>query len=89
MYLVLDLQTIGFSRSSCNVIDLAGETLGPDGISIEDGYFTSLIKPPNKIPQVVMNLTGIANDMVKDMKKCCAVVSDFVSFVEEKVDKFN
>ena len=53
VYVVLDLETTGFSPSSCNIIEIAGEILSPDGIPLEDGTYTSLIRPPTNIPRLI------------------------------------
>ena len=88
LYLVLDLETNGFSRLRDHVIKIAGKILGPDRIGIEDAFFSSLIKPPKQIPQIVVELTGITNDMVKDKEGFSVVISNFVTFVE-KVEEYN
>ena len=66
IYVVIDLETTGLSHKLNNIIELAAEILLYDGVPIEDGSYSSLIRPPSTIPAVVSELTGITQEMVMD-----------------------
>ena len=84
----MDLETTGFSRSKCNIIEIAAEILGPDGIPLEDGTYAALIRPPCPVPPIVVKLTGITNDMLKDKPMFLDVIAEFFKFVSEKVGSY-
>ena len=63
-FTVVDLETTGFSPISDSIIEIGA-------ISIRDGEiverYSQLINPCHPIPYKIQSLTGITNDMVKDM----------------------
>ena len=89
IYVVLDLETTGFSRSRCHIIEIAAQILTSDGVLLEDGTYTSLIRPPTKIPGVIVDLTGITEQMVKDCRPFSVVIQEFFAFIDEKVQYLN
>ena len=84
-YVVLDLETTGFSRSNNNAIEIAAVCLSHDGISIEDGAYTSLICPPGPIPTIITELTGISQVMVRGKKDFQCVIVKFFKFIEDRI----
>ena len=59
MYVAMDLETTGLSTNKCHITEIAGEILAPSVILIEDGSYTSLVRPPLTIPSSISDLTGI------------------------------
>ena len=49
-----------------------------DGVATE--YFSTLVNPEKHLPQEVVDLTGITDDMVKDAPKFSEVCGDFYKF---------
>ena len=88
IYVVFDLETTGFSRFRCHIIEIAAEILDPDGIPFEDGRYSSLVKPPKAIPPIVVDLTGINNDMVKSARRFHDVAIEFFAFIDDKRQMF-
>lgn len=77
-YVVLDIETTGFSPLDDEIIEIAA-------LKIEEGKtvdnFQSLIKPSVEIGDVITKLTGITNDMVSDAPKIEKVLPSFKSFI--------
>ena len=88
LYVVLDLETTGFSRSNCHIIELAAEILAPNGVAMEDSVFSSLIKPPQPIPSIVVELTGITQEMVETQHTFKEVIETFFDFLLERVQTY-
>ena len=86
MYVVLDLETTGFSYKNNNIIEIAAEVLSHEGIPLEDGLYSSLICPPRPIPSFVSDLTGITQDMVKTKRIFSVVVVELFEFINDRVN---
>lgn len=63
-FTVVDLETTGFSPISNNIIEIGAISVR-DGVVIE--RYSQLINPCSPIPYKIQSITGITNDMVKDM----------------------
>lgn len=66
-YIVLDLETTGLDSESDRIIEIGA--LKVVNHSIEDSY-QCLVRQDRKIPDVVINLTGITDDMVSKDSIC-------------------
>ena len=88
LYLVLDLETTGLSRSNCHIIEIGAEILDPSGIPIEDGSYTSLVRPPTPIPQLIVELTGITQAKVEKARPFNLVMNEFFAFIDDKMKDF-
>ena len=86
MYVVLDLETTGFSYKNNNIIEIAVEVLSHEGIPLEDGLYSSLVRPPRPIPSFVSDLTGITHDMVKTKQIFSVVVVEFFEFINDRIN---
>ena len=86
LYCVLDLETTGFSRSQNHIIEVAAQILKHDGVMIENGSFSSLIRPPMNIPPFVATLTGITDEMVMESPNFSTVIQEFFKFINDRVD---
>lgn len=77
-YIVLDIETTGFS-STDKIIEISAIKVNNDQVVDE---FSTLVNPDMKIPQNVIDLTGITNEMVEDMPYISDVIEDFLEFIE-------
>lgn len=60
---IFDLETTGLDMTKDHIIQISYIKIEPDGNEIRKNYF---VNPGMPIPQVVVDLTGITDDMVKD-----------------------
>ena len=76
-YCVFDLETTGLGIDSDEIIEIAA-------IKIENGKFTekfsSFVKPSEKIPTKITEITGITDNMVADAPSPSDVIADFYRF---------
>lgn len=77
-FVVFDLETTGTDFD--DKITEIGAVKMIDGVATE--YFSTLVNPEKRIPQEVVDLTGISDDMVKDAPKFSEVCGDFYKFCE-------
>ena len=63
-YLFFDLETTGFSREHNDIIEIAGILVDSETQQIIDS-FHEYVKPRQRIPAKITELTGITNDMVR------------------------
>ena len=82
--MVLDLETTGLSRTTNNIIEVAAEVLSHEGIPVEDGVYSSLIRPPSPIPTFITELTGITQEMVEDKEDFATTIKEFFKFIEDR-----
>ena len=59
-YVVLDIETTGFSRENDEIIELSALRVVNNQITEE---FTELINPQRNVPYFITNLTGISGQM--------------------------
>lgn len=76
---VFDLETTGFNP-------LLGDSIIEIGaVKIKDGHiidrYDELINPSRKLPEVITNLTGITDEMLKDKKPEKEVLEDFINWI--------
>ena len=86
VYVVIDLETTGFSRTLDHIIEIALEVLTYEGIAVEDGNYSSLVRPPRPVPNVVSQLTGISDDMVKDQRPFSTVIQEVFKFIDDRIN---
>ena len=79
-YVVMDLETTGFSTDTCDIIEIGA-------IKVENNIVVSayneLINPKIYIPRNIQNLTGITNEDVKDCDTLDIVLHRFSDYVGE------
>ncbi len=78
VFVVFDLETTG--KELDDKITEIGAVKMIDGVATE--YFSTLVNPEKHIPQEVVDLTGITDDMVKDAPKFSEVCGDFYKFCQ-------
>ena len=71
-YVIIDLETTGLDAQSDGIIEVAAITL--EGNDILDEY-ASLVNPHQDIPEHIVNLTGITEEMVADAPSMFALRS--------------
>jgi DNA polymerase III subunit epsilon len=79
-YVIIDIETTGGSPKNSKITEIA--MYKHDGISIID-EFETLINPEIPIPDFIINLTGINNEMVKNAPKFFEVAKKIVEFTED------
>ncbi len=81
-YTVFDIETTGLSNRHDGITEIGA-------IKIRNGEivdkFSQLINPEMPIPEKIVNLTGITDDMVKDKPVIRDVIGEFISFIGESV----
>lgn len=74
---VFDIETTGLDALTCEIIEIGA-------VKIKNGRiaesFEVLIKPKGHIPDEIVNLTGITDEMVKDSPNIKQVLPDFYKF---------
>ena len=88
IYVIFDLETTGFSKDRHHIIEIAGKVLAPDATPVDNGSFQSLVRPPTRIPPVVIELTGITDEMVARARSFSEVVTDFINFIKQTTTTF-
>ena len=81
-FVVFDIETTGLSNSTCGITEI-GAVLVKNG-QVLDRYNT-FVNPEMPIPQEVVELTGITDDMVKDARTIDAVLPEFFNFIGKRL----
>lgn len=82
---VFDLETTGFSPyNGDEIISVGAVAVNGDAI-MEDQSFYSLVNPKRLIPEQVIELTGITNEMVDQAPDLYQGLRAFLEFVQQKV----
>ncbi|MEJ6685680.1 MAG: exonuclease domain-containing protein [Crocinitomicaceae bacterium] len=79
-FVIVDVETTGGSPKSSKITEIAMYKY--DGIQIIDEY-TSLVNPEIEIPEFIVRLTGITNDLVKNAPKFYEIAKTVIEFCEE------
>ena len=89
LYVVFDLETTGCSWQFSEIIEVAGQIIDPNGIQLEDGIFSQLVKPNSTISPFITELTSITNDSVSDAERFPVVADAFIRFMRRQADNFS
>lgn len=81
-YTAVDVETTGLNPESDMIIEI-GAVRYVDGEAFE--RFEEFINPGTKIPQKIIELTGITDDMVADARKENDVIRDFIKFLGDDI----
>ena len=81
-YVVFDLETTGLSPKNNEIIEIGAVKI--KNHEVIDRY-QSFVKPDNKIPSKITDLTGINDNMVADAEKIDNVLDDFIDFIDDSV----
>lgn len=77
-FVVFDIETTGFSNKNDKIIEIGAVKLR-DGEVVD--RFSRFINPERTIPAVIIELTGITDEMVKDEQLIEDVLPEFMEFV--------
>jgi len=81
-YVIIDIETTGFSPRNCEIIELGAVKVNNNKIV---SVFQMLVKPRNPINSYITNLTGITNNMLIDANPIATVLDTFVSFIGDHI----
>lgn len=79
-FVVFDLETTGLSRFDDRITEI-GAVRVKDGQIVEE--FNELVNPEKLIPEKVIELTGITNEMVMDKAKIDEILPKFLEFAKD------
>ena len=78
-FVVFDLETTGFNKSSCKIIEIGA-------VKVENGVVTdrwsTFVNPGVHIPRNITELTSITDGMVKDAAPFEEQIDDFIKFCD-------
>ena len=79
---VFDIETTGLSAETCKITEIGA-------VKIKDGEvldrYNSFVNPERPIPQEIVALTGITDEMVADARKIDEVLPEFFDFVGDRL----
>ena len=78
-YVVFDVETTGKDAINNGITEIGAVKIVGGKITEQ---FTTLVKPDYHIPDEIVGITGISDEMVKDCLKIQAVLPDFMKFIE-------
>ena len=81
-YVVLDIETTGFSPENDEIIELSAIKVAENKIVDE---FSQLINPQRYVSTYITNLTGISQQMLVGMPDIKEALADFVEFVSDNM----
>lgn len=81
-FVVFDLETTGAKTPPCRITEIGAYRVRKGKI---DGEFQTLVNPETPIPEFIVGLTNITDEMVKNAPKFEEVVSDFMDFIGDSV----
>lgn len=81
-FVVFDIETTGLSPINDMITEIGGVKI-VDGIVVDE--FNQLVNPQRAIPQRIVEITGITDDMVKNQPTISEVLPDFEKFIEDCV----
>lgn len=81
-YVVLDVETTGFSRHSDRLTEVAAVRIC-DGKVVDE--YTTFVNPGKPIPEVVVKLTNITDEMVRNAPHPDQVIKELIEYVGQDV----
>ena len=81
-YVIVDVETTGGSPKTTRITEIALYKF--DGIKIVDEFVT-LLNPEIKIPEFIVQLTGITNRMVSNAPKFFEIAKQLVEFCQDSI----
>ncbi len=81
-FVLFDIETTGLSPLTCHITEI-GAVLMKNGEILE--RFSTFVNPGTPIPENIVQLTGITDDMVKDAPTPLEAVKSFLSFAGDRM----
>ncbi len=81
-FVVFDLETTGAKTPPCRITEIGAYRIEKGKITDE---YQTLVNPETPIPEFIVGLTGIDDEMVKDAPKFADIASDFLEFIDDAV----
>lgn len=78
-FVVFDIETTGFSYNNDTIIEIGAVKIVKGEVV---DRFSQLINPGRNIPAKITELTGISDEMVRDMPSLESVLPEFLAFVD-------
>jgi DNA polymerase III subunit epsilon len=78
--IALDFETTGLSALTEELVEIGAVKMGPTG---QLSYFQSLIKPDKEIPEDIIAIHGISNDMVAEAPTIQSKMPEWREFLED------
>lgn len=79
-YVVFDIETTGLNKDTDYIIEI-GALKYKDNNLVEE--FSYLINPNISLPQIITDITGITDNMLKDKETIDTVLPKFIAFIED------
>ena len=79
-FTAIDLEMTGLSPKVDKILEIGAVRFEEGQIT---GVYNQLVNPGVKIPEKIVELTGITDDMVKDMPDVRQVLPEIMDFLEE------
>lgn len=76
-FIVIDIETTGLCEQDSEIISLSAIKIINGKIAEK---FEELVKPRIQITELIENLTGITNDMLKSKDNICSILPRFIEF---------
>lgn len=77
-YVVVDLETTGFSPTDCGITELGAARVRGGRVA---ATFSTLVNSGCEIPDHVAAITGITNEMIQSAPTLDSVIADFLDFI--------
>ncbi len=82
-YVVFDIETTGLSNKNDRITEIGALKIDARGRVLDS--FSQLVNPEMPIPEFIVNLTGITDEMVQDQPTIDRVIIDFYDFFKDSV----
>jgi len=87
-YVLFDLETTAGARSDQDIIEISAVILGPHGIALEDGSFTSYVHTNKEISPFITGKTSISATTLVGAPDFSEVAVNFFCFIDRIVSGF-
>lgn len=85
VYMAIDIETTGLNPDEAKIIEIGAVVIKD---TKEIARFSRLIQPCMKLPERIVELTGITDKMLLGQEKEREVIHDFLNFCEETMGMF-
>ncbi len=78
-YVIFDIETTGFHNRTCKIIEIGAVKFSNGEVTDK---FSALINPLEKLPQEIIELTKITDDMLENEPTIDVVLPKFIEFIQ-------